>query len=72
MGLVLRFHLGDDRYLRNALVKCRDEKVYIKILNTQDTDEIIVPFEAELEEQDKIASSLKKFQSLRQRCRDMC
>jgi len=59
-GLVPRLHLGDGLYAGNALVKNRDGKAYIKIINTRDTDERIVAPEIELEELDKIATSRLK------------
>jgi len=53
-------YLGDDLYAGNALVKNRDGRAYIKIINTRDTDERIVASEVELEELDKIVISRLK------------
>jgi len=54
--LIPCLHLGDDLYTGNVLVKNRGGRVYIKIINTRDTDERIVAPEIELEELNKIAT----------------
>jgi len=52
MRLVSHLHHG--LYAGNAVVKNRDGRIYIKIINTRDTDERIAP-EVELEDMNKIA-----------------
>jgi len=41
-GLVPRLRLGDDLYTGNTLLKNRGGRAYIKIINTQNTDEKII------------------------------
>jgi len=53
MGLVSHLHLSNGLYAENALVTNRGERVYIKIVNTRDTDERIIASKVELKQQNR-------------------
>jgi len=65
VGLVPLLHHGNGLYAGSALVKNCSGSVYIKIINTRNTNKRIIAPEIELEKLDKIAISRLKNSSSR-------
>jgi len=56
-GLVLHFHLGEGIYAGDAVANNRDDKAYIRMINTRHTDAKIVIPRVDLERLEKIKTS---------------